>query len=77
MVEDLLDDGDDVVEVVLLDDFEDEHGGDLVQGDFLDINEPHLVLCIRPSNSYLLHLPHTPIYILNIYLNNMLNRQLF
>ena len=46
MVEDLLDNGDDVVEVVLLDDFEDEHGGDLVEGDFLDINEPHLILCI-------------------------------
>ena len=75
--QDLLDDGDGIIEMVVFDDFEDEDGSDLMRGDFVNFDKAHLVFSVRGLGSDVLHGFHAVVDVGDIDLDDVLDGKLF
>ena len=77
VLQDLFDDGHDIIEMVVFDDFEDEDGSDLMQGDFVNVNKTHLVFSVRGLDSDVLHGFHAVVDVGDVDLDDVLDWELF
>ncbi len=72
----MLDNGYDIIEMVFFDDFEDEDGGDFVKGDFVNVDEIHLVLSVGGFNSDVLHVFHAVVNVGDVDLDDVVDGEL-
>ncbi len=76
VLQDLFDDGNGIIEMVFLDDFEDENGSDLMQSDFINLDKTHLVFSVRGLNSDVLHVFHAVVDVGDVDLDDVLDGEL-
>ncbi len=72
----MLDNGYDIIETVVFDDFENEDGGDFVNGDSVNVDEIHLVLSVGGFNSDVLHGFHAVVDVGDVDLGNVVDGEL-
>ena len=62
-----------VVQVVLLDDFQDKYRVNFIQCNFLYVNESHLIFSVRCLDCDFLHFFHTVMNVINVHLDNVVD----